>query len=540
MLVLHERPPHGDELMPDRPSSNNESPKTPEEGHARLNSVAANLSGVIYRRIDHPDGGISYPFVSESVRSVYGYAPEEIMRNPQIFAKHSAVDQAQYDLVIAEAARALKPYAWVGQEKRRSGQTFWVQIAGRPQKMDNGDVVWDCVILDITEQRNAQQALLETTQFFESLAANVPGVIFQRTEKNDGTIFFSYVSPSALRIYGYTAAECMQEPALFSEKVIEDLNSVRKIRDEARRTLRPYVWTGRQRRKDGSLFWARTSARPRRLANGDTIWDGIVLDITDVKRAEAQVVQAAKLATVGEMAAGLTHELNQPLNIIRMAADAGLILAEEGTKDADYLLEQTRVISDQVARMAQIIEHMRVFSRKADPTTTVTFDPTGNLRNCESFLAKEMRNADVVLEVDVPDACRPIRGHPIQLEQVVVNLLSNARDAIVERRAREGEAAPRGVIRLSLRDDDEHLTIEAQDNGGGIPAAALPNIFEPFFTTKKAGKGTGLGLSVGDAIIKTMGGTLTAANKNDGARFTILLPVAADQDDAGGKADGKK
>lgn len=540
MFVLHERPPRDDELMPDRPSSDTESPKTAEEGHARLNSVAANLSGVIYRRIDHADGRISYPFVSESVRLVYGYAPEEIMRNPQIFSKHSAVDQNQYDLVVAEAARTLKPYAWVGQEKRRSGQTFWVQIAGRPQKMDNGDIVWDSVILDITEQRNAQQALLETTQFFESLAANVPGVIFQRTEKSDGTIFYSYVSPSALRIYGYTAAECMREPALFSEKVIEDLDRVRKVREEARRTLRPYVWTGRQRRKDGSLFWARTSARPRRLANGDTIWDGIVLDITDVKRAEAQVVQAAKLATVGEMAAGLTHELNQPLNIIRMAADAGLILAEEGTKDADYLLEQTRVISDQVARMAQIIEHMRVFSRKADPAATVTFDPTGNLRNCERFLAKEMRNADVALKVDVPDACRPIRGQPIQLEQVIVNLLGNARDAIVERRAREGQAAPRGAIRLSLREDGENLSIEVQDNGGGIPAAALPYVFEPFFTTKKAGKGTGLGLSVGDAIIKTMGGALTAANKNDGACFTILLPVAADQDDGGGKAAGKK
>lgn len=527
-------------MMQDRPPPDSEASTTPEEGHARLNSVASNLSGVIFRRINHADGGVSYPFVSESVRSAYGYEPGEIMRNPQIFAKHSAVDQKQYDSVVAEAARTLTPYAWVGQEKRRSGETFWVQIAGRPQKLASGDIVWDGVILDITEQHNAQQALLETTQFFESLAANIPGVIFQRTEKSDGSMIFSYVSPSALRIYGYTAAECMRDPSLFSEKVIEDLDSVRKIRDEARRTVRPYVWAGRQRRKDGSLFWARTSARPRRMANGDTIWDGIVLDITDVKRAEAQVVQAAKLATVGEMAASLTHELNQPLNIIRMAADASLILAEEGAKDADYLLEQTRVISDQVARMTEIIEHMRVFSRKADPAATVTFDPTGNLRNCVRFLAKEMRNANVALELDVPDACRPIRGQPIQIEQVIVNLLGNARDAIVERHARDGGTAPRGVIRLSLRDDGEHLAIEVQDNGGGIPAPALPYIFEPFFTTKKAGKGTGLGLSVGDAIIKAMGGTLTAANKDDGACFTILLPVAAGQDDGGGKADGKK
>ena len=302
--------------------------------------------------------------------------------------------------------------------------------------------------------------------------------------------------------------------------------------------MRPYVWTGRQRRKDGTLFWSRTSARPRRMANGDIIWDGIVLDITDVKRAEAQVVQAAKLATVGEMAAGLTHELNQPLNIIRMAADAGLILAEEGTKNPDFLLEQTQVIADQVSRMAQIIEHMSVFSRKADPAAAVLFDPTGNLRDSVRFVAKEMRNSAVQLEVAVPETSRTVRGQPIQLEQVVINLLANARDAIVERRAKDGQA-PRGVIRLSLRDEGEQLVIEVQDNGGGIPASALPHVFEPFFTTKQAGKGTGLGLSVGDAIIKSMGGSLTAANVGDGACFSIRLPVAAGH---GGeeKADGKK
>ena len=526
-------------MMQDRPPPDNKVATATEESHKRLNSVAANLSGVIYRRIDHADGKISYPFVSDSIRLVYGYEPDEIVRNPQIFAKHSAVDQSQYDLVIAQAARELKPFAWVGQEKRRGGQTFWVQIAGRPQRRDNGDIVWDGVILDITEQHNAQQALLETTQFFESLAANVPGVIFQLTVKSDGTTFFSYVSPSALRIYGYTAAECMRDTSLFSEGVIEDLESVRKIRDEAWRTMRPYVWTGRQRRKDGGLFWSRTSARPWRMANGDTIWDGIVLDITDVKRAEAQLVQAAKLATVGEMAAGLTHELNQPLNIIRMAADAGLILAEEGTKNADFLLEQTGIISDQVSRMAEIIEHMSVFSRKADPAASVMFDPTGNLNNCARFLAKEMRNANTALEVAVPEISRTIRGQPIQLEQVVVNLLGNARDAIVERRAREGQAGLRGAIRLSLSDDGEHLVIEVQDNGGGIPASVLPYVLEPFFTTKKAGKGTGLGLSVGDAIIKAMGGNLTAVNKGDGACFIIQLPVAVAQDADRGKADGQ-
>lgn len=108
-------------MMQDPSPSESEAHAAPDEGHARLNSVAANLAGVIYRRIDHVGGEISYPFISDSVRSVYGYEPGEIMRNPQIFLKHSAVDPGQYDAVIAEAARTLKPFAWVGQERRRSG-----------------------------------------------------------------------------------------------------------------------------------------------------------------------------------------------------------------------------------------------------------------------------------------------------------------------------------------------------------------------------------------------------------------------------------
>lgn len=509
--------------------SSGEAGGTAAERNVRLNTAAANINGVIYQRIAHADGRISFPFVSESVRTIYGYTPEEISQNPQIFTQQSAVDQSQYDQVFAEAAQSLRPYAWVGLEKRRNGQTFWAQIVGRPHKREDGDVVWDGVILDITEQRNVQQALLETTQFFENLAANVPGVIFQRTEKADGATFFSYVSPSIQNVYGYTAAECMRDPKIFSDRLIEDLESFHNVYDEAQRTMRPYVWTGRQRRKDGGLFWSRQSARPRRVPNGDVIWDGIVLDISDVQRAEAQLVQAAKLATVGEMAASLTHELNQPLNIIRMAADAGLILAEEGTKEPDFLLEQMEIVSAQVARMSEIIEHMRVFSRKEDPSTATTFDPVGNLRNCARFLAKEMHNAEITLHIDVPETARSVRGRPVQLEQVVVNLLGNARDAIVERRTREEGTAPPGVISLSLRDDAAaaDLIITVQDNGGGIPPTMISHVFEPFFTTKKVGKGTGLGLSVGITIVKGMGGALSVENKNDGACFTIRLPVAA-------------
>ena len=250
---------------------------------------------------------------------------------------------------------------------------------------------------------------------------------------------------------------------------------------------------------------------------------GTVQDITEAVQARSHLIQVSKLASLGEMATGVAHELNQPLNIIRMAADGVNLLMEEGEVPRDFLKTRMDWIADQTVRAATIIDHLRIFGRKASEEME-PISPRDAILNATGFIQEQLRLHGIDLELDLPEACRPVTGHIIHLEQVIMNLLTNARDAI-EGAGRDGG---RGSIRVRIDDDpgSGEIRLMVEDDGGGIPPEALPNIFDPFFTTKEIGKGTGVGLSISYGIIAEMGGTITAENANGGARFTISLPVA--------------
>ena len=251
------------------------------------------------------------------------------------------------------------------------------------------------------------------------------------------------------------------------------------------------------------------------IADVNIMLNTMELQANEQKTTSAQIIQASKLATLGEMATSVAHELNQPLNVIRMAAGNSRRKISNGTADSEYLNGKLNRIEEQTARAAAIIDHMRMFGRKAEEDPAEV-DPRKVVTNALDLMGEQLRLAEIELVTEFADDCPSILGHTIQLEQVVLNLLTNARDAIAES---EGEAK----ITLRVFSDDECVHITSEDTGGGIPEEVLPRIFEPFYTTKEMGKGTGLGLSVGYGIIRDMDGTIIAENINDGARFTITL-----------------
>ena len=234
------------------------------------------------------------------------------------------------------------------------------------------------------------------------------------------------------------------------------------------------------------------------------------------KESAAQIIQASKLATLGEMATSVAHELNQPLNVIRMAAGNSRRRMSKGTADPEYLNDKLVRIEEQTARAAGIIDHMRMFGRKAKEHPE-RVDPRKVVTNALDLIGEQLRLDNIEVVTELPEGCSSILGHAIQMEQVILNLLSNARDAVAER---DGEAK----ITLRVWEDGESVHISSEDSGGGIPEDVLPRIFEPFFTTKDMTKGSGLGLSVGYGIVRDMRGTFVADNINGGARFTIILP----------------
>ncbi|MBT5797982.1 MAG: PAS domain S-box protein [Porticoccaceae bacterium] len=257
----------------------------------------------------------------------------------------------------------------------------------------------------------------------------------------------------------------------------------------------------------------------RVLADGqaNSAFVGFIHDITARKETAAQIIQASKLATLGEMATSVAHELNQPLSVIRMAAGFGRKKLAEGIVDPEYLENKLEKIETQTLRAAVIIDHMRMFGRKANEDLEA-IDPRNVILRALDLVGGPLRLAQIEVVTEFAEDCGLVLGHPIQIEQVVLNLIANARDAIDER---DGESK---IITLRVFAAEQSVCIVAEDTGRGIPEDAIQRIFEPFYTTKEMGKGTGLGLSVSYGIIRDMNGSIAAENSEVGARFTITLP----------------
>jgi nitrogen-specific signal transduction histidine kinase len=267
------------------------------------------------------------------------------------------------------------------------------------------------------------------------------------------------------------------------------------------------------------------------MVDGRRMFAGIVKDITERKETQAQLIQASKLATLGEMASGIAHELNQPLSVVGMAAENSLMSMKEGAFDTEFVRKKLETIVGQRDRMAGIVNHMRLFSRR-DITGMELFNPVKCVADAVGLVDQQFRTSGIEVKLNLPAACRNVSGHPVQLEQVVLNLLNNARDAVIDTMESTGSGNGRPVprVRVSLVDDKRRkaVVISVADTGGGVPEEALGRIFDPFYTTKKEGQGTGLGLSIGYSIIDAMGGRLEVQNADGGAEFRITLPAAVD------------
>jgi PAS domain S-box-containing protein len=255
----------------------------------------------------------------------------------------------------------------------------------------------------------------------------------------------------------------------------------------------------------------------------------IVRDITRHKEMQAQLVHTSKLATMGQMAAGLAHEMNQPLNVMRMAADNLLLRMERGRNDADYLRENLELIGEQAERVGKMTMHLRVFAR-LDAQNLESFDPAVSARAAADLMERQLALANILFETDIPEHCAPVLGHSNQLEQVIINLISNAHDAILDfPRPQKDAYVGRITLRLSEDAARRTATIRIRDTGGGIPHHIRDRIFDPFFTTKEVGRGTGLGLSISSTIIAEMKGKIAIKDTPDGTEMVVTVPTCVEE-----------
>jgi histidine kinase len=241
--------------------------------------------------------------------------------------------------------------------------------------------------------------------------------------------------------------------------------------------------------------------------------------------AEQQLIQASKMATLGEMATGVAHELNQPLSVIKTASSFLRRKADNGVQiKTDILRTMAEEIDTHVDRASKIIGHMREFGRKSD-VAKERVQVNNVLRRAVDFFKQQLKLREIEVVEDLEEDLPEVLADPNRLEQVFVNLLINARDAIEKKGEPRGQKEEAKRITLKTKAQDATVIIEVTDTGTGIPEALLDRIFEPFFTTKKVGKGTGLGLSISYGIVQDYDGMIEVKSKEgEGATFVIRFP----------------
>ncbi len=252
--------------------------------------------------------------------------------------------------------------------------------------------------------------------------------------------------------------------------------------------------------------------------------------LRELKETQLQLVQAAKLASIGELAAGVAHELNQPLMVIRGGVQVIARSIPKGRMTLEIVGRQMETLEKNTTRMMHIIDHLRTFSRQS-PRTFVRVNVEETVKEALSLTKQQLRNRNIEVRTRFFESLPLIRGNPNPLEQVFLNLITNARDAI---QARESEQSPfPGKIAVTARpvgEKEEWVEILFRDNGSGISPAIQEKIFDPFFTTKEVGKGTGLGLSISYGIIRDHGGKIEIlGSSEEGTTIRILLPVRPDR-----------
>ncbi|MFH1116804.1 MAG: ATP-binding protein [Pseudomonadota bacterium] len=288
----------------------------------------------------------------------------------------------------------------------------------------------------------------------------------------------------------------------------------------------------KHRRKDGSSvmvnFLARLGTYRNRPAIIAAVWD-----VTERLEKHAKLIQASKMATLGEMATGIAHELNQPLNVIRLGCDYLRKTVKTGRSLTPEDLEKVSAELDaNVDRAARIINHLRQFGRRADQSMS-PIDINEPIRSVFTLLGTQLEHHSIRWTLDLKEDLPQILGDGNRLEQVFINLVLNSRDAILSRVG--SKDAPREttdkLVTIRSSHEMERVVVSVSDTGAGIPEPLRARVFEPFFTTKKTGEGTGLGLSISYGIIKEHNGTIEIdTSQTQGTTFRLTFPALSNGD----------
>ncbi len=415
--------------------------------------------------------------------------------------------------------------------QRLDGSVFPVEYSSFPIFEDG--IVRGAVVTfaDITERREIQEKLQASEARYQRIAANVPGMVYQFVMRTDGSFAFPFVSEFSRELYGLEPQAIVAEPMLLIDIVHpDDRPGFDKSIEESARLLQPWKWSGRFLHKSGEYRWVEGASRPKKEENGDILWDGLLVDITNRKKTEVELLEAKEAAEAATIAksqflATMSHEIRTPMNAV--IGMTGLLL------DTGLNAEQTEyaeIIRDSGDALLTVINDILDYSKIEADQLELERHPVALRQVVESsldLLATRAAEKEIELAYVIePDTPLAVLGDETRLRQIIVNLLSNA-----------VKFTERGEVVLTLSSkpltlNHYELQFDVRDTGIGIPEDRMDRLFRSFSqvdasTTRRYG-GTGLGLVICQRLTKMMGGSIWVESEvGKGSIFHVAIPMEA-------------
>ncbi len=361
------------------------------------------------------------------------------------------------------------------------------------------------------------ESLMESQKKYRSLFHSGPNPIFVIHKQ---TFEVLDANPKATEVFGYTRKE-LTGKSLFALGKLDRQDFTEKVFQGESIVISSKVEVFKKDK--GSLF-VNIHASPAEYRDKDVILVATT-DITELVEKDTQLIQASKMTNIEKMSVGIAHEINQPLNAIKMGSEYLSMMHERSRSVApEDMAMVLGEISGQVTRASEIVGRLKRFAKKADFSREVICLNTC-IRAVHKIIGRQITLQNIALELELDENLPPVLAHNNRMEQVIFNLLTNARDAVNERMETQGETC-RGKICITTFTDLAMVALTVVDNGTGIEKSRMKTIFDSFFTTKEMGEGLGLGLPIARGIVRDYNGTISVkSSPGEGATFQLLFPA---------------
>jgi len=457
---------------------------------------------------------------SQSYERVLGYSAEDLQKS-SAFEQIHPDDRERVKEASLEARRTGIGKTLEYRMRHKNGS--WRVLESTARVIPSVGAIPEKMVIinrDVTERKRAEEALRVSEASFRSVVEDAPYGIYQADDEGR----FLRVNPALQRMLGYSTTEELQNVNLEREifRRLEDFRGMRETlhsHDEFKGL--EIEW----RKKDGTPITVRCSSRRVREENGESAFHEVFAeDVTDKRVLEAQLRMAGKMEAIGRLSGGIAHDFNNLLGVMIGYSQ----LLKRKMRSEPNLLEYAEEIEKAGQRAASLTRQLLAFSRQQIMTPTV-LDLNTLVSDMEKMLPR-LIGEDIAVRIELGDGLGAVRADRGQVEQVIMNLAVNARDAMPAGGTLLIQTANRELDELYARDHPgarlgRHIMLSVRDSGVGMDRETISHIFEPFFTTKELGKGTGLGLATVYGIVKQSGGYIAVdSSPGQGASFQVFLP----------------